>query len=1146
MTVKTTPAAITGTTTVCQGLTTALADATTGGTWSSSNTSVATVNSATGLVGGVSNGTTTITYDNAGCGTATTTVTGRTAPAAISGATALCTALQTTLTDAISGGTWTSSNTARASVNSATGLVTGVGAGAVTITYAMGCGTNATLGMTVSTSPAAISGASTVCTTTPVTLTDATTLGVWSTSDASIATVIASGRVTGIIQGNVTISYTKTGCSALKAVTVTAAPSAISGVSNICLGNTATLTNTSNNGTWSSSNSGVASVNSVSGLVTSVTAGAATITYNTGCGSNATKALTVLTTPAAITGTTTVCNGSNTTLSDVTGGGAWSSSNTSIASVSATGVVSGVSQGNATITYSISGCLSTASATVINTPSAISGTTSICMGNTSALTNTANSGTWSSSNSSVASVDPSGLVTSVATGNATITYTTGCGSAATAAVNIGLAPAAISGSSSICVGNTTPLTETVPAGTWSSSNAAIATVNASGTVTAVAEGSATISYSLTNGCGANVVTQPMAVSITGKWAGTSSSDWNDAANWPCGVIPDATVDVIIPAGTTFHPDFSAATFTVRNLTINSGVEVPISSDATINIKGDLTNNGTIDGDGNILMDNSSAQKINGNGKISNLTLSNTAGTSINSGDSVKITGDLTLTAGIFATNGGLVLFADNTTMGRIAPITGGSISGNVNVMQYIQGGYRRYRFFSHPFSSAISLSQLERSIDITGAGGSANGFTQTGSNAASAFRYDVFNSNSAASYDPGWKTFTKINGTEADSNKMGRYQGIRLFMRGAKGEGLGYDFSYTPSAAIIGMYGPINQGNQTVTLSKGTGANQDYNMLGNPYPSVVDLGTAMYNAKVAGNIVGSAYFVWNPSLGASGQFQAIPIGVGAPISYYIQPNTAFQVRAAHNGDALHFTESDKSTTANSSLLKAQPDHVSLYIYDNNNHPWDMLSVKFNDDATDNEDNDYDAAKPSGADFNFYSLSADNHKLSIDARPFNTDKVIPLGISSAYAQSFTIKAEGIAIPQGGSLYLHDKLLNTYTLLQNDAEYTFSVTKDKNTQGENRFELAMKPSGTAITANNDNNISVSPNPATDQVTIHYTAKAGVATSINVLNVSGVSVFNQTMGTQPTGTATIPLSQLPAGIYMVEVVSGDTKKVQRLVKE
>jgi len=57
---------ITGANTVCVSLTTTLSDATSGGTWSSSNTSVATVVTATGIVTGVALGTAAISYTVSG------------------------------------------------------------------------------------------------------------------------------------------------------------------------------------------------------------------------------------------------------------------------------------------------------------------------------------------------------------------------------------------------------------------------------------------------------------------------------------------------------------------------------------------------------------------------------------------------------------------------------------------------------------------------------------------------------------------------------------------------------------------------------------------------------------------------------------------------------------------------------------------------------------------------------------------------------------------------------------------------------------------------------------------------------------------------------------------------------------------------
>lgn len=93
------------------------------------------------------------------------------------------------------------------------------------------------------------------------------------------------------------------------------------------------------------------------------------------------------TTPAtllpAITGNTSICVNQLTVLSNTTSGGVWSSSNPAVATVSALGVVTGVSPGSTVISYTVtsSGCSSAVSTTVTvnQTPTfVINGNTPVC------------------------------------------------------------------------------------------------------------------------------------------------------------------------------------------------------------------------------------------------------------------------------------------------------------------------------------------------------------------------------------------------------------------------------------------------------------------------------------------------------------------------------------------------------------------------------------------------------------------------------------------------------------------------------------------------------------------------------------------------------------------------------------------------
>ncbi len=201
---------------------------------------------------------------------------------------------------------------------------------------------------------------------------------------------------------------------------------------------------------------------------------------------------------------------------------AWSSSNTTIATVSTTGVVSARAPGEARIAASAMGKSATATVTVmarevaavVVTPATISMRVGVS-GPLNAQTIDADGGTltgrvitWTSSNPAVAIVSAEGTVTGVSAGAATITATSE-GRSGQAAVAITLTPV-----QTITV---SPALDTLGIGTerqhiavlrdesgavltgraiaWNSSNVAVAAVSSAGVVTALSAGTTTITAS---------------------------------------------------------------------------------------------------------------------------------------------------------------------------------------------------------------------------------------------------------------------------------------------------------------------------------------------------------------------------------------------------------------------------------------------------------------------------------------------------------------------------------------------------------------------------------------------------------------------------------------------------------------------------
>ena len=365
-------------------------------------------------------------------------------------------------------------------------------------------------------------------------------------SDTTIATIISGGFVKGIALGNATITMSATDGSGVNTtVPVTVTPvlvasiiSSPSGISSLRVGNTQKLTTTvlpftaaNKSLIYSSSNTNVARVSSV-GLVSGVSVGNVVITISASDDSGVSTTVSVTIVPIYVSGirlssgsipyfrvgdnrqlTPTILP-SNAANTDVT----YLSSDVTKVTVSSTGLLTGLMLGNATITISAtdgSGIKTLLPVTITpilvtsikSNPISIS---TITVGATQQLIATvfpANSTnkavTYSSSNTKIANVSSTGLVTGVGIGgpvNIMITATDGSRVAVAVPVIVAAIPVTSITSvpnivSTLTIGGTQQLVATVlPANasdkavTYLSSNTNIATVSANGLVTGLAIG----------------------------------------------------------------------------------------------------------------------------------------------------------------------------------------------------------------------------------------------------------------------------------------------------------------------------------------------------------------------------------------------------------------------------------------------------------------------------------------------------------------------------------------------------------------------------------------------------------------------------------------------------------------------------------
>jgi len=601
-------------------------------TWSSSNSSVASVSSS-GSVSGLAQGTAVITATSEGISsTADITVSPLEPDTVVVSPTDV--SIQPKQTAQLSASvrnsegqsmsttvSWSSGDPSLATV-SGTGLVTGVSTGTTTVTASAGK-KKTKIKVTV----AGVSAASVAIAPSSVSLTQGATaqlsttvkdtsgnvltgmIVTWSSSNTNVATVSSSGLVTALAAGNATITATAGGVSATASVAVQSLPVPVASVSmspssaSMVPGDTVTITATPRDSTgtalggrtitWSSSNTSVAKVSS-SGLVTAVAVGSATISA-TSEGKTGNAGITVSAAPVASVSVSphsasVVTNGTvqlSVTLRDANGNVltgrtiVWSSSDSGTATVNGSGLVTGATPGTAEI-YAVSEGHSDSSTVTVTAPAVASVSVSpnsatLRVSNTSQLSATVRDAsgnvltghtvTWSSSATAAATVSASGLVTAVAPGSATITATSD-GKSGTSTISVTLVPVSTvtltPKNDTLSVGAQAQLNATLKdsAGnvltgrtiTWGTSSSSVATVTSSGMVTGVAGGSATITATSDGKAGTSAV----VVDAPAPPPPENHSGWYVAPNGSSGASGSATAPwdiktALSGAGGRIHP-----------------------------------------------------------------------------------------------------------------------------------------------------------------------------------------------------------------------------------------------------------------------------------------------------------------------------------------------------------------------------------------------------------------------------------------------------------------------------------------------------------------------------------------------------------------------------------------------------------------
>jgi hypothetical protein len=460
-----------------------------------------------------------------------------------------------------------------------------------------------------------------------------------------------------------------------------------------------------------------------------------------------------------------------------------------------------------------------------------------------------------------------------------------------------------------------------------------------------------------------------------------------------------------------------------------------------------------------------------------------------------------------------------------APTTGGTIYSNWQ-------------------ESAPATDPVGFGTDITGAGGTANGFDASGSNNASLYTHNNLTAT--------WQAVTSTTGTNLNAGDP-----YRIFVRGDRTVNQASN-SAPATNTILRSTGALTTGNVSVfNLNPAAGG---FSLVGNPYQATVNMEEVL-NDDDAFNLNSNFYYVWDPTLNSRGAYVTVnlesntPSNLSSDANKYLQPNQAFFVQTQAIGPAgFTFKEEHKYSgagTATPNLYKttdSEPVVLNLALYSDANFvsggpAADGLVVRFADSYS-NEVDAFDAVKPVNQDENVGLLN-NGTTLSFESRamPLNGE-TLTLANTAYRGTAYTYK---VTTGNFGNVtaYLNDAFLGTSTQLQNNAEtlYNFNVlAEEPASSAANRFTVVFQATPLFTGTVTTQNAVVYPNPSTGgSFTVKLPAEG--AATVNIYNQLGQRVAN-TASVSGNIIAVQPQTTLAAGIYLVEVNAGDNVYTQKLI--
>ena len=321
-----------------------------------------------------------------------------------------------------------------------------------------------------------------------------------------------------------------------------------------------------------------------------------------------------------------------------------------------------------------------------------------------------------------------------------------------------------------------------------------------------------------------------------------------------------------------------------------------------------------------------------------------------------------------------------------------------------------------------------------------------------------------------------------------------------------------------------------------SGGGNSFNLMGNPYPSFI---AANNNADTTNNILKvnntdnnllseSTLWFWNQGTNSYDQINH------ASLAKHIAPGQGFFVSADGNSTTFSITEAMQSHQGTDSFqrLTTRPEIELTLSSDTATRNADIYYIE---GTTTGWDNGYDSSIFGGVanEFAIYTHTVANgngRNLGIQSLPPNNfeNMIVPVGVNAESGTPITIDVSTNNFPSDINIYLEDKQDNTFTLLEADANFSF--TPENNLSGIGRFYLHTT-SG-VLSADDfgiNNNVSIY---TSSNENLRIVGVQNGTASVQLYNILGKEVLKTSF--EGNGVNDINLNTIPMGIYIVKIAT------------